>query len=677
MAYQPSAEDFDIPDDEGYTPSAEDFEEEPTGNSPMEMTLTKATTPKEETGFKGIYHDVLKGLGHALKSGKGFIKDTPNMLEDLGQDLLEHPVKARIKGVGHVLAGGAELGKGVLNLPHDTLAYLGRKELIPEWLKKYNELPFTHIPEDTGLEKALGLEVTRPGEKLLHAIPEIAAAGGLGKSAVKGVYKAATAPSKEALFQRALRDNIKAAEAEQSLSAEQVKQLKDKLTEEFSAKYGEKVGTLTPAKQQEQINIKKHKLEANRPLTEIPEREVGEIPEAPDTKGMLESHKKAIEEAKSAAEENLGVLDNPSLKAGKKIKSAIENVKSSASDLYNAARNHYKDKKVVADNSADIKAATKELEALKDADELAPGYGSGTPEQKALEANIEALKGEKVNASDIFDLQRTLEKIAQDTRKKQYSGVSELDFKRLGGVADRLESHADKLAKQLESVGGKDVQKMITEANKGWRTFKQLTKENPVGKAALKGDVPSNALIQLAKDHPANDFLKGLVESDPELRKQLLAAYSGQANVNKLMKPSTVIKGYLESLPEVDEHVNALKNAISEYKAGESKASKIQAEHKALVDSMKKAAEEQKVRQDAIRESEKLKSQIEFHDKAIPKLKEKIKLETEKGHNVKKLKDELAEHERNLREKGGRLKELGNVILKIKGLQGFVNKFGL
>src|SRR5690606_21205148 len=170
---------------------------------------------------------------------------------------------------------------------------------------------------------------------------------------------------------------------------------------------------------------------------------------------------------------------------------------------------------------------------------------------------ISALSNEKVNASDIFDLQRTLEKMAENTRKKQFSGVTDIEFKKLNNLAERLDEHAEKLAKRLESVGGKDVQKMISEANKGWKIYKDLTNYNPVGKGALKGEIPIRSLIEIAKNHPGNDFLRALVESDPELKKNMLAAYAGEKNVNKLLQPTTLVKKYIQDLPEVEEHVNA------------------------------------------------------------------------------------------------------------------------
>ncbi len=643
------------------------YTEDEEGTKPMELELTKGQEPKESTGFKGLAGDVLRLLGHTLRSGVGFARRTPGNLKEIGSELVNHRLSYPPHIAQQVLAGLGGIAKNTLNLPHEAIAELGRKELIPEWLKKYNELPFTHIPADTGVEKFLGLEPTKKSDELLRAIPALYGGGKLLGSGISKVKKVTSAPSKEKLFQRVLEERVDEAAKNTSMSEDQLKALKESLRRDYSAIHGKKLAEQTPIGQEEAINVKQGKLQELKPLTEIPEQKVGEIPPEPDTKAIIDQKKAALEKAKTDAEYALGTLDNPRLKGGAKVKKAIEEVHDSADSLYKSARAHYVDQKIQADNGAEIKAVTKDLTALKDADELAPGYGSGTAEQKALEAQLESLKGEKVNASDIFDLQRTLEKMAEDTRKKQYSGVNDIEFKRLNNLGDRLESHAATLEKRLESVGGKEVQSMIKQANKGWKTWKDLSKRNPVGKAALKGELPTRAMIEIVKEHPGNDFLHALVESDPELKKHVLAAYAGESNVNKLLKPTSLTKKYIEALPEVEEHVNALKEALQGVKEGEVKASQVKKEYDDLVKSMKDAAKEQKIRRDAIEESDKLKKQIKFHEDAIPKLRSRMQEVEKNSAEHKRLQKELDDHEKFIQDKGGRLKELMRFFVKVKG----------
>ncbi len=184
-------------------------------------------------------------------------------------------------------------------------------------------------------------------------------------------------------------------------------------------------------------------------------------------------------------------------------------------------------------------------------------------------------------------------------------------------------------------------------------------------------------LKNIAKEHPGNDFLQALVESDPELKKHMLAGYAGESNVNKLLKPTSLTKKYIESLPDVEEHVQLLKDALTGVKEGEVKASQVKKEYDDLIKSMKEVANQQKIRHDAMKESQALHKQIADHKTNIPKLEHKIKVMEDKGENVVKLKNELKQHERDLKNKGSRLKKLGEMILKFKGIQGLGNKFGL
>lgn len=628
--------------------------------------------PSEEpTGLKAVGADALRSLGDALKSGVGFGRRITDNLKKSGKYIEEHPGSSILHNAGQLAAGTADLGKSLLNTPHDLLKYFLKKHLaidIPIPGTKINTSDLIpHIPEDTGIENALGLAPDKSkGDELIRAVPEIAALGSGVTSLVKATSRLVTAPSKGKLFQRALEEKIAKAGEKVNMSEADLKDLQNALKLDYSNIFGETLGEASSIPLREKINVGEHKLAEKKPFTEIPEKDIGEIPAEPDTKAIIEQKKAALEKAKADAESTLGTLDNPRLKAGAKVKKAIEEVHDTSDALYKSARTHYVDQKIQANNGAEIKAVTKDLEALKDADELAPGYGSGTPEQKALETQIDSLKGEKVNASDIFDLQRTLEKMAENTRNKQFSGVNDIEFKRLNGIAERLESHAGTLEKRLETVGGKEVQSLIKDANKGWRTWKDLSKRNPVGKAAMKGEIPMRTMIDIAKEHPGNDFLHALVESDPELKKHVLAAYAGETNLNKLLKPTSLTKKYIEALPEFEEHVNALKQALTGVKEGEVKAARVKKEYDDLVKSTKDAAKEQKIRQDAIQESDKIKKQIKFKQDAIPKIESKMKKVETHTAEYKKLQKELDEHKKFIQDKGGRLKELGKFFIKVK-----------
>ena len=205
--------------------------------------------------------DIIGGLGNALKGGAKFVANTPQMMEDLGEELLEHPGTGQLRGLGQIGAEAADIGKGIVNAPYNLNQYLAKKHLLPQILGKLGKF-IPHIPEDTGVEKALGL-TPRKGDKLLRGLTEAAGIVAGGAPLANGIKKAVTAPSKERLFKRALESKIDTAAAEKGLASGELDSLKDALRDEYSKIHGERVGDLSPIGQQEQINIKKLELERN------------------------------------------------------------------------------------------------------------------------------------------------------------------------------------------------------------------------------------------------------------------------------------------------------------------------------------------------------------------------------------------------------------------------------
>ena len=147
-------------------------------------------------------------------------------------------------------------------------------------------------------------------------------------------------------------------------------------------------------------------------------------------------------------------------------------------------------------------------------------------------------------------------------------------------------------------------------------------------------------------------------------------------------------KKYIESLPEVEDKLNAFQNALREYKGKEKEATKIDKAHSELVKSMKEAAKEQKIRKDAIKESDELTRQVKFHKDAIPKLEKRIQIAEQRkqnvqnlkethGENIDKLKEELKQHKRSIEDKNHRLKALAKLLVHAKGIQGWADKLGL
>lgn len=140
----------------------------------------EVSEPKESTGWKGLGSDVVRSLGHALKGGVGLLRRAPGDISEIGSELLHHPLSYPPHVAQQILASLGKGAKGIYNLQHDVLNELGKKELIPDWLKKFNKLPLSHIPDDTGMEKLFGLQPTKKSDELIRALPTIY---GLGKGA--------------------------------------------------------------------------------------------------------------------------------------------------------------------------------------------------------------------------------------------------------------------------------------------------------------------------------------------------------------------------------------------------------------------------------------------------------------------------------------------------------------
>ncbi len=681
-------------------------------NTEQSAPKAEPARPKEATGILGVGSDAISLAENLLSGGINFANDTPDMLQDLGKALQERPGTAALEGLGQFGAEAAELGKSILNTPHDLLKYFIKKHLaldvpVPGTNWHISDL-IPHIPKDTGLEKALHLEPKKEF-RAVRAVPDIALLGSalksIGTKAIGGLTKTGkdvveTRRIEDAIAdaQKLSKEEIAEAGRKSGLSGDRLEAFKNSLSTKYSAGYDEKLGAglgeVSPKGQTVAANQKARDIQKRKPLTEIPEREVGEIPPKPDTKAMLEEHQDLIDKAKAEAEAEVGIKTNPSKQVGRKVKAEIEDLEKSTGEIYDAARDYYKDKNIKTDNTAEIKEATAELKDLSANEEL---FEEGTSQRADLLDKIKALESEEVKASDIYSVMRTSQQLANRARMRR-KGTTEAEWNRLTKIADRLDRRANKLATKLEEVGGQDVRSMIKQANKGYRTFKELTvgkfekgvfKTNPVSKEAFKtGNVSSQALLKLADELPGNQFLNKLVESDPELRKNLLAAYSGESNINKLTNPSSLTKKYIESLPEVEDKLNAFQNALKEYKGKEKEATKIDKAHSELVKSMKEAAKEQKIRKDAIKESDELTRQVKFHKDAIPKLEKRIQIAEQRkqnvqnlkethGENIDKLKEELKQHKRSIEDKNHRLKALAKLLVHAKGIQGWADKLGL
>ncbi len=158
-----------------------------TGFKPDQKALPEKL---ERTGLLGVGSDLAHGLSGAAK----FAFDIPRKLEKSGQYIQEHPGSSILHNIGQMAAEGADIGKGIVNAPYNLNQYLARKHLLPQVLGRLGKY-IPHLPEDTGVEKALGLEANpEKGDELFRAIPDLASALTAGVGAVRLGKKLFNAP---------------------------------------------------------------------------------------------------------------------------------------------------------------------------------------------------------------------------------------------------------------------------------------------------------------------------------------------------------------------------------------------------------------------------------------------------------------------------------------------------
>lgn len=178
--------------------------------------------PEESTGLSGIYSDASDAFSNALTGALNL----PNTLEESGNYIAENPASSMAHNLGQAAAGVGDVVKGAINAPTDVPNYLLKKHLHPAQLftpeekeKQQEDINDTsdiakslservkstfhgaladqlikslsknlpQLPEDTGVEKALGLQ-PKPdsGDSLFRALAPTAALGLGLKGALKG-----------------------------------------------------------------------------------------------------------------------------------------------------------------------------------------------------------------------------------------------------------------------------------------------------------------------------------------------------------------------------------------------------------------------------------------------------------------------------------------------------------
>lgn len=596
----------------------------------------------EQTGFKALLSDTLKNLGGSLKGGVGFVRGLPDEFEKSNKLSKEHNIRA----VGEALAGVGEFGKSAFNATHDLSKFL-TKHLpstvkIPGTNKHISALSdlIPHLPEDMGIERALGLDKPVEGRKLIRALPDIASVAVPSANLIsKGINAV-----REGKALKALDATLETAKEEHNLSKEQVQLLEDKLRDEFSSQFGTKIGGTEPISQRENANVKKHKAAGLENTANLPIEHVPEAPEAPDTKALVTKASEDINTAKTQLGNALEHGKEHARHGGKIIGEALEKLRKSGNKMYEDIKDTYKTASIPVDNADKVREVKSAIDALQAADKELPGYAFDTPEVQALSHHMTALENETISAADVLDTYRTLEKKAADARDSVYGRkLNEEQKTKALDIAHQYKQQANKLAEILEETGDPEMRKNLKDANQVWRKFTELRDVNPISRNVLKeGKLPPNTLTKLTGTTAGNEFLNALVGNSKDLKKWILGqSFEKESSFNRLLNPHENVAPYLKDLSKVQDHVNAFRDALSAHKDIKASAAEIETEHKALVKALGEKAAEQAERMVAKEQHTKLLQEVAAHEKAEKALTEKISIEKKRGNDVKVLEREL------------------------------------
>ena len=149
-------------------------------NQPAQKEESEAQ--EEPSSFKSVGADAMRMLGHALKGGIGYLTKIPGEIRGIKDEFKNHPLDETGHALGQIGVGITEDVKSLANL-----ALLPFQDQLAQKLSG-GKVGRIQIPEDTGLQKFLGLESNKKGDELLKDLPDIAAIGtGLVKGVAKGV----------------------------------------------------------------------------------------------------------------------------------------------------------------------------------------------------------------------------------------------------------------------------------------------------------------------------------------------------------------------------------------------------------------------------------------------------------------------------------------------------------
>ncbi len=590
---------------------------------------------RETTGFKGLAYETLLNLSNAMKNSVLFAKDLPSMTKQAVEAEKERPLRPWAVTGGQL----AEIGKGAINAPYNLNQLLARKfSSIPTDIAG---IGIPHIPEDTGVGSLFGLDEQQPEDRLYKGLTNaLTALAPTEVGQIKGVEGAAP----KRVLPKHLEAQISKERKVLDRSKERLSQFKESLESHPEYRSGK------PSSLRRSAGDLEAKIKEIEPLTQIAEKNVPDMPVAPDTAKMKRMAAGDVTQAKELLSGKLGEGKNFASDAGAIFDEEIGSVHKAASKQFKDTRDYFADKDIAIDKSSDIKGIKDKISELQAEDKDLPGYAFDTPEIKSLQEQLDKLeKPESVKASDVLDLYQTLQKLAKRTNDEIYtrgSKLTESEFKEKKQHAQRYSQLADNLGDILENVGDKNGIKMMKDARSAWKEYASLY-GNPIFHSLEKHKaIPQNTIGKLSVGTSGNELLNKIVEKRPELRELIFGQkYANPSTHKALLRPSKVNEAHLDKLPDVKELVDALKDASEAEREIKSTAADMKAEHKELADAIEKEATQQQLRRDAIANVKKYRELSAKKSKAADIVKKKMNQAVARGENIDALESQLKEIE--------------------------------
>lgn len=526
------------------------------------------TPPPPRTGWGAVGEDIGELPGKTLD----YAMDLPNQIGQSAGQVYNEPGRA----IKNLLAGVGELGVGTLNLPHEAIKYLGEKQVIPEWLKKYNEtgmpIPFTgkNIPthvDNLGAEEAIGLGgEPHEGDKFLRELPGIVAGVKAFKSipGVKGSGKKIAAQFQRGPLKRkveALEKQHEEATGEHTAAMGEYNALKDFLESQAGFETSNPNALTRKATEAQQalkgLQEQSAAVPAALRATEEPVRP--EISEEPirQTESLLKTNAQKSAEHEAAISQYLGKGNAHRKRVAEKLNPILEERQAVIGRGYDSYLKGLKDKQVTLSNPRDAKTITADIQQrLKQGD-------TTSKEILALDDELANLgKGEVMPADKFVSAYRSLRQMAQRTRSSAY-GKSPQEFDRLTEAADSMDADVSKMSKIIDSGLGKENLDELHKLNHRYATeIAPLFKNKFFQHMQANNKAPANMIEQLTNEpyikstNPnkitGTQILNEIIKGDPELLQNVVGerfAHKPEA----LHEWDEAAHGFIQHMPELQE----------------------------------------------------------------------------------------------------------------------------